>query len=291
MKKQVNDSNLKTGLKVILAVVLAVFGVYMGILFITAFWPVVLVAGLVCVVVGWPAGQVQGQAQGQQQSIGDVNVNIDNSNGGSSDTRGAASENINMRGVRGFASAAEINHVGIPSYFGPATKNANVQPADTMLMFKDTFTRAEVESYLKGTSVDRSTNGEEESIFTWGKKGDPKQIIKVILTPPAKGTVIQTALITTKAKNGDTESKDVLYTALLRGLDTNSDLLLITAQGAGTIMKSFGWGIGASYTRATLSTDEATGGVSAGGLGISGGSAGYKSLPWIQSIVLCNYPK
>jgi len=52
MKKQVNDSNLKTGLKVILAVVLAVFGVYMGILFITAFWPVVLVAGLVCVVVG-----------------------------------------------------------------------------------------------------------------------------------------------------------------------------------------------------------------------------------------------
>ena len=231
-------------------------------------------------------GQVQGQAQGQQQSIGDVNVNIDNSNGGSSDTRGAASENINMRGVRGFASAAEINHVGIPSYFGPATKNANVQPADTMLMFKDTFTRAEVESYLKGTSVDRSTNGEEESIFTWGKKGDPKQIIKVILTPPAKGTVIQTALITTKAKNGDTESKDVLYTALLRGLDTNSDLLLITAQGAGTIMKSFGWGIGASYTRATLSTDEATGGVSAGGLGISGGSAGYKSLPWIQSIGL-----
>jgi len=231
---------------------------------------------------------VQGQMQGQYQSVENVNNNYitvpDNS---SSDTRDtSANATVQMRGVRGFAAPAEINHVAIPSYFGTATKNSNVQAAKAMTMYKDTFTRGEVERALKIVSIDRSTDGHEESTFTWRKKKDPNQTIKVILTPPARGTVVQTALITTKAKNADTESKDVLYTALLRGLDTNADLLLITAEGAGTVMKSFGWGIGMSYTRSTLSADESTGGVSAGGLGISGGSAGYKSLPWIQAIGL-----
>ena len=206
--------------------------------------------------------------------------------GNDAEQRDITTQNINVRGVRDFANPAVINHVVVPSYFGAATKNANVQSIDTMTMYKDTFTRAEVESALKIVHVDRNTNGEEDSTFTWGKKKDPNQTIKVVLTPPAKGTVIQTALITTQAKNGKTESKDVLYTAILRGLDTDSDLLLITAEGAGTIMKSFGWGIGMSYTRATLSNDEQAAGVSAGGLGISGGNAGYKSLPWIQAIGL-----
>jgi len=248
-------------------------------------------------------GQAQGQAQGQQQSIGDITVNVngaeqvpaekgdtiinegdDNTtiNNNAAEQKDLITENINMRGVRGFASAADISHVGIPSYFGPATKNANVQPADTMLMFKDTFTRAEVESYLKGTRVDHNREGEDID----AKYKTANQTIKVIMTPPARGTVIQTALITTSAETKDTESKDVLYTALMTGLDSGADLLLITAEGASTVMKSFGWGIGMSYTRATLSADETTGGVSAGGLGISGGKAGYKSLPWIQAIGL-----
>jgi len=188
----------------------------------------------------------------------------------------------NGHGYRGFNNPAEITYPGMPSYFGPSTRNSNVQPAKPMVMFKDTFTRAEIESYLNGTRVEHNRAGEE--IADADKTAD--QSIKVILIAPDKDTVLQTALITTSAKNTDTESKDVLFAALLTGLDSGADLLLITSEGASTILKSFGWGIGLSYTRATLSADEATGGVGAGGLGISGGTAGYNSLPWIQAIGL-----
>lgn len=42
----------------------------------------------------------------------------------------------------------------------------------------------------------------------------------------------------------------------------------------------------ANGSSATISTDEKSGGIGSGGLGISGGSAGYKSFPWIQAIAL-----
>jgi len=238
---------------------------------------------------------MQGQMQGQGQAVinsgnssieeGAVNVNIDNS--GNSDSRDLSSQTVNMRGVRGFATPVETNYPNAPSYSGPVRKDYNVQDVKTMTMYKDTFTRAEVVEALGVVSIDRNTTGEEESDSYWGsKKKDPNQIIKVIISAPARNMVFQTALITVRAKNADTESKDVLYAALLRGLDTGADLLLITDEGMGTIMKSFGWGIGMSYNRSTLSADETTGAVSSGGLGISGGKAGYKSLPWIQAIGL-----
>ena len=241
--------------------------------------------------------QAQGQVQGQavvnsgNSSIAEGAVNNVNNNyitvpdSGSDSTRDLSQQSITMRGERGFSTAVEMHYPELPTS-NIDSKNANVQDAKVMTMYKDTFTRAEVEKALNMVHIDRNTNGEEESTFSWGKKKDPNQTIKVVFTPPAKELVVQTALITTTAKNGDTESKDVLYTALLRGLDTNADLLLITNEGAGTIMKSFGWGIGFSYNRSTISTDEQTGGVSSGGLGISGGKAGYKSLPWIQAIGL-----
>jgi len=216
-----------------------------------------------------------GGNSGANSSIGDINLNMPES-------KDLTTVQNNGHGYRGFNNPAEITYPGMPSYFGPSTRNSNVQPAKPMVMFKDTFTRAEIESYLNGTRVEHNRAGEE--IADADKTAD--QSIKVILIAPDKDTVLQTALITTSAKNTDTESKDVLFAALLTGLDSGADLLLITSEGASTILKSFGWGIGLSYTRATLSADEATGGVGAGGLGISGGTAGYNSLPWIQAIGL-----
>ena len=216
-----------------------------------------------------------GGNSGANSSIGDINLNMPES-------KDLTTVQNNGHGYRGFNNAAEIAYPGQATYFGPASRNHNVQSAKVMVMFKDTFTRSEVESYLKGTRVDHSRSGDE--IANKDKTAD--QTIRVILVPPAKGTVVQTALITTSAKNKDTESKDALYSALMTGLDSGADLLLITSEGASTILKSFGWGIGLSYTRSTLSTDEATGGTGAGGMGISGSTAGYKSLPWLQSIGL-----
>jgi hypothetical protein len=217
----------------------------------------------------------QAMSQGQGQSINDTanNSNVINF----PESRDVTTTNNRGHGYRGFNNPAEINYPGMPSYFGPNTKNPNVQPAKVMTLFQKDFTRSEIEAYLKGTSVDHNRSG------VGYEKTDK---ITVIFSPPDPSTVVQTALITTSAKNKDTESKDVLYSAILTGLDSGADLLLITAEGAGTILKSFGWGIGISYTRASINADETTGGVGAGGLGIAGAEAGYKSLPWIQAIGL-----
>lgn len=231
-------------------------------------------------------GQMQGQAQGQAQSVNntnDVNVDVNIDNSGGADTRDAsANANVVMRGVRDLPAPGYVQYPALPSYFGNSVKSSNVQSAETMVMYKDTFTRAEVEEYLHMVSIDHNREGE---FMSWKDK-KAEQTIKVVLAPPAKGTVVQTALITTKAKNEDTESKDVLYSALLSGLDSGADLLYITSEGARNYVKAFGWGIGFSHTKASLSADESEGSSSSGGFGISGGKSEMKALPWIQAIGL-----
>ncbi len=64
------NSNFNTGLKIVVCVVLAVAGMYMGILFLTTFWPVILVAVFICMVVagfiyfcralGWTVNKAKG---------------------------------------------------------------------------------------------------------------------------------------------------------------------------------------------------------------------------------------
>jgi hypothetical protein len=228
---------------------------------------------------------VNTQAQGQNQSVNntndvDVDVNIDNS--GNEGSRDVGSASLNVRGYRGFANPAVITYPETPSYFGPATKNPNVQPAKVMTMFKDTFTRGEVEKYLEIVNIDHARRGEVSDDVD--KSND--QTIKVVFDPPAKNTVVQTALITMKSTSKHTNSKDVLYAVLLSGLDSGADIVFITAEGASTYVQSFGWGIGMSYTRATISTDERGAQTGGGGMGISASKAGYQSLPWIRAIGL-----
>ena len=189
---------------------------------------------------------------------------------------------IQARGYRGFSSPAEITYAPLPGYFGKAMRNANVQPVEDIVMFKDTFTRADVKMLMKGVKVDANRNVEKVA------KEDRKDtdVITVIFIAPDRSAVRQCAVITTRATSKETSSVNVMGAAILMGLDVGADLLFITAEGAASELRSFGWGIGLSYTRSTISHDEQTGGVSAGGMGISGGKAGYKSFPWLQSIAL-----
>ena len=58
---------------------------------------------------------------------------------------------------------------------------------------------------------------------------------------------------------------------------------LLLSEGVNIKVRSFGWGLGLSYTAASVGgPDNNQSGVGTGGTGISGGSAGYDSLPWLQ---------
>lgn len=213
-------------------------------------------------------------------STADQNVDIYNDNRSYAPEKQTITNN--GKGYRGFLIPAEMNYPGMPSYFGPAVRNHNVRPVSAIIPFKSTYTRTEVEQALEKTKVNRDRQGKD--IPDGSKLAD--QTIKILLAIPDTSKVLQVALITTSAEDGETLSRDVLFAAMLAGLDAGADTLFVTAEGAGAMLKSFGWGIGLSYTRATLSADESGGGVGGGGMGISGGTAGYKSKPWIQAIGL-----
>ena len=188
---------------------------------------------------------------------------------------------INNRGsgYRGFANQAEISYGPLPGYLGPARHDANVQSAEVITMYKNTFTRADVEALVKGVNIDANRYVDKVA-------EEDEGTVTVIFIAPDKSEVVQCAVITTKATSKETASANVLGAAILSALEVGADTLLVTAEGLSTELASFGWGVGFAYSSATISTDEKSGGIGSGGLGISGGSAGYKSFPWIQAIAL-----
>jgi len=224
--------------------------------------------------------------EGGDADIGDVSNDANNSNVNDNsvniegDTFNEAKEkSVTIKGNRGFANQVEMSYVPTPGYNGPARHDANVQDIKTIIMYKDTFTRADVERLLKGVNIDAKRTVDKVA-------EEDRKSVKVIFIAPDRSAVTQCAIITTKATSKDTATANVLGAAILSAIDVGADVLLITAEGLSTELSSFGWGIGLAYSRATIAVDERSGGIGSGGLGISGGTAGYRSLPWIQSIAL-----
>jgi len=217
----------------------------------------------------------QAQSQGQGQSM--------NNNIVFPESKDVTRSINDGKGYRGFANQAEISYPGMPSYFGPAVRNGNVRGVKSIIMYKDTFTRADVAELLKGVSVD------ENRLVPQVKDEDKKDTdsVKVVLVPPAKEDVLrQCAIINAQATKEGASSVNALAAAIISALDAGADTLLITAEGAGCKLTSNGWGIGLAWTTAVINTAENTGNTGSGGMGITGGSAGYKSLPWVQGIAL-----
>jgi len=184
-------------------------------------------------------------------------------------------------GYRGFANPAETAYPGMPSYFGPAVRNGNVRTVKSIIMYKDTFTRSDVIGLLKGVVVDAN------STISKVEDEDGTATVKVVLLPPAKYDVNrQCAVINSQATDKKASSVNALAAAINAALDVDADTLFITAEGAGCELNSNGWGVGLAWTTAVINSSENTGSVGSGGLGVTGGTAGYSSLPWIQGIAL-----
>jgi hypothetical protein len=94
--------------------------------------------------------------------------------------------------------------------------------------------------------------------------------------------VVLVGYVTVKATGPNTVSMEVLAEAALAARDLGADAIHITAEGVERELRSFGWGVGLAYTKASISADETSGGVASGGTGVAGGKAGYKDLPWFQ---------
>jgi hypothetical protein len=169
----------------------------------------------------------------------------------------------------------------MPGYFGPSTPNHNVQPAKVVTMFGTTLTRANLEKMTRSVGV--VLNAKRFGKTTYKRKGT--DTITIIFAKPA-GKVKMVGNITAYATSKIATTAECLAEAALAAMNIGADTLFVTAEGFSKELSSFGWGIGLAWTRATISEDQRSGGVGSGGFGISGGSAGYKDKPWLQTFAL-----
>ena len=86
------------------------------------------------------------------------------------------------------------------------------------------------------------------------------------------------------SKSVNKDSLDVFFYAMQKMLnvDGGANTVWITGEGAMNVVKSFGWGLGLSFTQAYVSDNNQNSSSGTGGTGISGGEAGYRAKPWLQ---------
>jgi hypothetical protein len=211
-----------------------------------------------------------------------ANASNDISNNATIINNGPADINNNGRGYRGFASQNDMNYPGTPAFFGPTTKGPMFQDVESMIAYKNVFTVAELEKMSKD-GVGMGFLGTKVIVTPLVDRADDSaksEIMVVLMEKPDKATL--KGYITVKATNDGKVSAEVMAEAMLAARELGANAIQVSAQGVERVMKAFGWGVGLAYTRATISADEAAGGVASGGTGIAGGEAGYKDRPWIQ---------
>ena len=230
--------------------------------------------------------QDQNQGQGQDQSS--INVNDGN-------TLIYAPKYAPAK--RGFAIPNDIHYPGMPSYFGKAIPSFQFQSVKTLLMYKSVFSVEELRSMAKSKGRVKSTRilptvvnssyGEAATFM-----GDPiptdeadKYMVIYITKPTIEVDLVGYVTCATRSKVG--LSVQTLAAAALAAHEMGANIIHVSAEGAERKLTTNGWGVGFNQTHATINGGgENTGNVSSGGFGVSGGSAGYRDLPWVQVFAL-----
>jgi len=183
---------------------------------------------------------------------------------------------------RSFANQGIVNMPGAPGFFGQTTKGSKFQSIRSILLYGDVFTLAELDRMTKkGTGL--GFLGTKVIVTPLVEKVDKDlrvDAMKVVLVKPEMSVL--KGYITVNATNDGKVSPAIMAEAILAARALGANAIHVSAEGVERVIKAFGWGIGLSYTKATISDTETSGGVASGGTGISGGTAGYKDRPWIQ---------
>jgi hypothetical protein len=203
--------------------------------------------------------QLQGQGQGQQQDV-----------------------NQTFEGTSTFLVPGGIRYPMGPNYFAPPAANPgpNFIPAKKLHLLGNSWRvvvqkniaeskRAEIVNF-----VDLRLRKEGEEIVMYDR-------IKTYTSMP-KGKMEKLGFGSVAAKSKKVTSMDMLAEAILAAHEVGGNGVVLLSEGIRDELQTFGWGIGLTWTSANVSRSQETGSVGVGGTGISGGSAGYTKLPWIQ---------
>jgi hypothetical protein len=233
------------------------------------------------------AQQQQGQSQGQTQGQSQSNQLSGNQSQVSFGPSTSTSTNINPRQ---FPIPGNAPFAYLPSYFGPATADVNWSSIKTLDHYKLEWTSGDAEALLHGTHgwFGRSQVKSKPKCFVGTMSEQPTvSYLKVAINGDAKKvkglTLIGTDDVWADCVNITTH--EVLGQAIMDGLRMGADVCLITGEGAAVVLKAFGWGVGISNSVSVVTGMTGNvGNATAGGIGVSGVDAGYRSKPWLQCL-------
>lgn len=192
---------------------------------------------------------------------------------------------------RDHHTGTAVTFASLGTYSESKHAGANFQSATIMTMFKDVFSyEGALEVYGKQfgkglcETVGKSYNGRhldnpsnKIKVYTMDDKIDPSTIKSI-------------GFLTVKGVKGqDATSFTVLQKCILSACNMQGDAIIVTKEGAETITKSSGWGVGFNTSGSQIN-DNANGRgnsyAGSGGTGYSSGTGSLEILPWITVQVL-----
>jgi len=197
--------------------------------------------------------------------------------------------NIGFGDKREFLSQPMITFSALGEYKEGVDMGANFQTVEMLTMFKKVFSYDAAfknygKQYGKGKceTIGHSYNGRHEN--------EPSKEIGVYtlddLIDPL--TVKSIGFLTIKSIDKNINSFMVLQKAVLSAALMQGDAIVITKQGAETVTKSSGWGLGFNTSGGVIAENGARGksAVGSGGTGYSNGTAKLLTMPWMTVQVL-----
>ena len=216
-----------------------------------------------------------GQDQGQEQL-----TSIDQLN-----------NSFNTKGMRGFAIPADPNFAPLINSYHKPLPSEGFQPVEELIMYSCWFTQGSLESMLKGVEKAEAefkvANSRIADAAAAPEDGKTKWIKIVISKDKYEGDNVGfKGFVTARSENRRTTMTETMAKAALVAIQNGCNVIHFTAQGAVRDAQSFGWGFGFNTTQAQIYDGQDKSNVSAGGFGVSGGTAGTRDKPWLQGFGL-----
>ncbi len=224
------------------------------------------------------AGQKQGQGQGQEQDQRQGQTQLQNN---------TMRNSFNTYQQREFVDTGIAQQGQLVPYYGPQQKNEAVIDVAKLLLYHNRFTEGMLIKALTDANVMCKWDQYNEGIEAVKADVNGDKWIQIIVSEgKIAGNYTVAGFVAARARNGRTNSLEVVLKAAYEALQRGCTTLHVVGQGAIGHNRSTGWGVGLNYSGGHMSQDQLDGNVYSGGPGYSSGKAWNEHHPWVQAFGL-----
>ena len=184
---------------------------------------------------------------------------------------------------REFPNIGNTPIPGTNGFYTRPTMDSSFRSIKELLSFYDRFTEGACEQMAKGGSVNVHLQVIQGHDIITRVKADDKgdKWIKIVTIKPGL-MFSMTAIIDGEAKDGDTNSFQVLGKMALKAIADGNNVLYIMTENQHRMVNASGWGVGLYSVGAKVDQDGMNAGVVGGGLGWATNKSATEDKPWFH---------